>query len=187
MEMEDSLQKFIDSCGGEDLLRYLLKDEGRDDWEDLTFQPIVAWSPSHIDDPIVVGISVEGDVFTSKWDFSEYPELQKWIDYIMKMGKYESPADALIDHKRAIIPDEEDIMDAEMMGWKKVMQQVIDGERVSLIMDNDEFKDEMESFFGFVEHIMTSLGFTNITGKENLRAESDETEDFSDTFKSQWA
>jgi len=187
MELNDSLQKFIDSCGGEDLIRYLLKDEGKDNWENLILHPIVAWSPPHIDNPIVVGISVEGEVFSSKWDFGEYPDFQNWINYIMEMGKYESPIDALIDHKRAIIPDEEDMMDAELMGWKKVMQQVIDGERVSILMDNDEFTHEVESFFNIIADFMTSTGFTNANTHIQHMAESDETEDFSDGFKLHWA
>lgn len=187
MELNDSLQKFIDSCGGEDLIRYLLKDEGNDNWENLILHPIVAWSPPHIDEPIVVGISVEGEVFSSKWDFNEYPEFQKWIDYIMEMGKYDSPIDALIDHKRALIPDEEDIMDAEMMGWKKVMQQVLDGERISTIMDNEEFTTELESFFSIIDHFMTTIGYTNINKNIHHKAESDETEDFSNEFKLDWA
>lgn len=171
MEVKKELNKFLDSCGGEDLIRWLLKDDGYVNWQSMSLMPIVAWSPPHMKEPLIVGVAVKGypedtpEILVSAQEFPKNASFDKWVRYLMERGEYEEPAEALLDHNRAIIASEVDIMDAEMIGWKVVLQEVIDCERNNGIDGDwgpDELTDEMLDEFsllgGMLEFMMDTLG-----------------------------
>ena len=40
MKMPDDLIEMMENCGGEDLLRYLLKEDGMINWETISLYPL---------------------------------------------------------------------------------------------------------------------------------------------------
>mgnify|MGYP003645060623 CR=1 FL=1 len=205
MEVKVELNKFLDSCGGEDLIRWLLKDDGYRNWQSMSLMPIVAWSPPHMAEPLVVGVAVKGEldeepnILVSTQEFPKNKEFNSWVQYLMERGEYVEPAEALLDHNRALIASEVDIMDAEMIGWKVVLQEVIDCERdngVDGLRTPDEFDEEMIEEFtllgGMIEFMMDTLGLGEEyrdfadSLEEVYTIQTEYSEDYSDAFKNEW-
>ena len=153
--LRNEMDNLFDSCGGEDLVRWLLKDDGVIDWQTIELYPIVAYSPNHLDDPIAIGFThkVEGDfrIVHAEFDFESRPKFQKYVSYLLKMGGYNEPMEALMDHNRILIADDEDIMDGELLGWKSIMNQVLEGVR------NNNQKKLMEvDYYDIKEQMLTN-------------------------------
>ena len=201
--LEEEMVEVLDSCGGEDLLRWLLKDDGIDNWETIELYPIIAYSPSHLDRPIVIGIThMMGDnyrIIHMEYDYSKYPAFERYLNYLLTMGDYEDPIEALLDHKRAILVDDEDINDANLIGWDLVLEQVIDGARDNKedrVVDFDFYDNLIEQiihkdsdlFMNFVssldELIMKIMNIDN--SKSNIIQVND-ADEFDDSFKEDWA
>tara|TARA_Y100000310_G_scaffold339555_1_gene432573 strand:- start:4116 stop:4739 length:624 start_codon:yes stop_codon:yes gene_type:complete len=153
--LKTEMANLFDSCGGEDLVRWLLKDDGVIDWDTIKLYPIIAYSPKHLDNPIAIGFThkVEGDfrIVHAEFDFDSKPIFQEYVKYLLEMGNYKEPIEALIDHKRALIADDNDILDGELLGWKTIMNQVIKG-----IRDNNENKLIEVDFYDINEQMMTN-------------------------------
>ena len=170
------------------MIRWLLKDDGWETWDTLPLRPVVAWNPSKLNTPIIVGIAVEGELFASKWEFPEYLEFQEWVDYLMEMDNYNSPVEALLDHKMALIPTEEDIMAADIMGWQSVMEEVIEGsqENTNTSVIDDDSIDEISTFFGLLDSVMGSFGFMPSYNSRVFKVETAEDAKFSKNFQNKW-
>jgi len=134
MEMPDDLIEMMENCGGEDLLRYLLKEDGMINWETIPLYPIVAYSPPHMDGAILIGIAywdgIQFNILHSECEFEDHPTFDKWVKYLMEMGtNYENEAEALLDHNRAIIAVKRDMKEANKIGWEALLSEVIYGIR----------------------------------------------------------
>jgi hypothetical protein len=153
--LKTEMANLFDSCGGEDLVRWLLKDDGIINWDTIKLYPIIAYSPKHLDCPIAIGFAhkVEGDfrIVHAEFDFDSNPIFQEYVDYLLEMGGYKEPIEALIDHKKALIADDNDIIDGELLGWKTIMNQVIKGVR-----DNNEDKLIEVDFYDIKEQMLTN-------------------------------
>ena len=118
MSVERDFAVFIESLGGEDLLRWLMMDDGIMDWSDATLYPIISYHPQLLRKPIVVGVgTLTSDgrcskILADEWDFEHLPEFQDYVDYLMEMGNYNTPLQALSDHNRAMILNEIDMIDS---------------------------------------------------------------------------
>lgn len=134
MKMPDDLIEMMENCGGEDLLRYLLKEDGMINWETISLYPIVAYSPPHMDEAILIGIAywdgVHFNILHSEYEFEDHPIFDNWVKYLMEMGiNYKNEAEALLDHHRAIIVIKRDIKEANKIGWEALLSEVIYGIR----------------------------------------------------------
>ena len=123
MKMPDDLIEMMENCGGEDLLRYLLKEDGMINWETISLYPIVAYSPPHMDEAILIGIAywdgVHFNILHSEYEFEDHPIFDNWVKYLMEMGiNYKNEAEALLDHHRAIIAIKRDIKEANKINAK---------------------------------------------------------------------
>jgi len=149
------MENLFDSCGGEDLVRWLLKDDGVVNWKTIKIYPIIAYSPKHMDNPIAIGFTHKVEdkfrIIHAEFNFDSQPAFQDYIKYLLDMGNYKEPIEALIDHKRALIADDNDILDGELLGWKTIMNQVIKG-----IRDNNEHKLIEVDFYDINEQMMVN-------------------------------
>jgi len=128
------ITEMMKNCGGEDLLRYLLKDDGMINWETIPLHPIIAYSPSHMDTAILIGIAywdgIQFNILHSEYEFEDHLIFDNWVKYLMEMGNnYENEAEALLDHHRAIIAIKRDIQEANKIGWESLISEVIYGIR----------------------------------------------------------
>lgn len=202
--IDDEMEEVLDSCGGEHLLRWLLKDDGITNWETIKLYPIVAYMPQYLKGPIVVGITHKiGNQFRVihvEYDYSNYSAFEKYLNYLLEMGDYQDPVEALLDHKKAILVDDEDIQDGLLIGWKRILEQVIAGVRdnkednivnldyydelIDKLITNQKSKtfDLMSNLEDIVTKIL-NLDFE----KEVVLIDSEDIEDFDDTFQNQWA
>ena len=201
--LDEEMGDVLDSCGGEDLLRWLLKDDGIANWETIKLYPVLAYTPQYLDNPIVVGIThkIGNDfrILHVEYEYSKYPAFDKYLNYLLEMGNYQDPVEALLDHKRALLVDDEDIQDGMLIGWKKIMNQVIDGAR-----DNKEDRIvDLDFYDALVEKMITnqkSMAFDLMSNLEDIVSrilnldfeselvliESKDTEDFDESFQNQW-
>ena len=134
MKVPHDITEMMKNCGGEDLLRYLLKEDGMINWETISLHPIIAYSPSHMDEAILIGIAywdgVQFNILHSEYEFEDHLIFDNWVKYLMEMGNnYENEAEALLDHHRAIIAIKRDIQEANKIGWKSLISEVIYGIR----------------------------------------------------------
>ncbi len=198
MDYKVEMEKIMDACGGEDLLRYLIKEDGVINWDSITINPIVAYSPRHMDRAIMVGCAYRhGNSFHilhSAYDFTEHPKFERWVNYLMEMDEtYEMPAEALLDHNRAIIATEMDIDDAQMTSWEDIVKEVIDGERPnrydstssSPLFDSEHDMADVlfDALFGLKNFIELITQETDVT----LEVETSDIEDFNMDWQEEWS
>ena len=202
--IDDKMEQVLDSCGGEDLLRWLLKDDGITNWETIKLYPVVAYMPQYLKEPIVVGITHkighEFRVIHVEYDYSNYSGFEKYLNYLLEMGDYQDPVEALLDHKKAILVDDDDIQDAFLIGWKVILEQVIAGVRDNKednIVNLDYYESSLDNLssnqkssafdlMSNLEDIVTKILNLDFE-KEVVLIDSHETEEFDDTFQNQWA
>ena len=159
MEVEKALHDMMNNCGGEDLLRYLIKEDGYNNWKTVKLLPIVAYSPSHLDNAIVCGIAywngIGYNILHSEFEY-ESEIFQDWVDYLMEMGEYQTTSEALLDHHRAIIANDIVIKQAENTSWEEVISQVIYG-----TLSNNFYKatntTNLSPQFDFLNSLMDAL------------------------------
>lgn len=191
MSVERDFAVFLESMGGEDLLRWLLKEDGITNWEQVPLYPIVAYSPSHLPKPIVIGVVCPAygwcNIMAQEWDFEHLPKFQDYIDYLMEMGEYHSPIGALADHNRAMILNEIDMIDANERGIQEVMMEVINSVRPNgfdyftdedVEGDMDVDMESLESLFSFLANLFSDTTKPMIDMQDN---------DFNHDWQDSWA
>ena len=192
MSVERDFAVFIESLGGEDLLRWLMKDDGIKNWSEITLYPIISYHPHLLKKPIVVGVGTlasDGQcsqILADEWDFEHLPEFQEYVNYLMEMGDYTSPLQALSDHNRAMILNEIDMIDSNERGLTAIMMEVIEGKRangitdsISFIKDGFEFEHRgIDTFFTFLAEILDVSNHSPINFKDEI---------FSTTWQTKWA
>ena len=195
MSVERDFAVFLESLGGEDLLRWLMKDDGIIDWSEITLYPIISYHPQLLKKPIVVGVgtlTTDGQcskILADEWDFEHLPEFQEYVDYLMEMGNYETPLQALSDHNRAMILNEIDIIDSKERGLIAIIMEVIEGERPNGLTDSIRFVHDgyeveytgmtnIEAFFTFLGDILDVSNHTTFNVKD---------EKFSTNWQTKWA
>ncbi|HAI41207.1 MAG TPA: hypothetical protein DCM40_25420, partial [Maribacter sp.] len=99
MDVKEELYHLMESCGGEDLIRYLLKYDGVIDWETITLNPIVAYSPNHMEGAIVCGIAYwngyDFQIIHSEESFDNN-NLQELVNSVSISQNFEFGAEALL-------------------------------------------------------------------------------------------
>ena len=197
MNLEDEFEKVMESCGGEDLIRYLIKDDGVMNWEVCRISPIVAYSPQHMESPIIIGVAYwhnnEYKIIFSEFEFPQCPQFQEWVDYLMEMEEtYENVSEAVLDHHRAIIATEMDILDAELDSWEDVIWEVINNERPNRYNEEFEhdsiFDSEYDMLDSFFEAVFGVNQFLEIVASifEGITT-NDESKDFNSDWQEEWA
>lgn len=209
------MREIAKTVGGLEALRMKMKQFGYEDWDTLTFYPIVAYFPRYMVQPDVLGIAIRNG-FSFKVIFgcitTDYQELNEWFRYVCLHDNYDHMTEALLDHHKAMIATEVDWADAELMGWDMVLQEVIDGIRPTKFdVDDDDFlvEDEVNITFGVSPNrsdspdiigILDALReFTSKNPKRFIRfveqapdvltytIDVEEDADFDDSFKENWA
>ena len=189
MSVERDFAVFLESMGGEDLLRWLMKTDGIDDWQRVPLYPIVAYSPEHLPKPIVIGVASHAygwcNIMAQEWDFEHLPSFQDYVDYLVEMGDYNTPVSALQDHNKAMILNEVDMIDAQERGIETVMMEVINGQRPNGFANTEEWEhgedfntEGIEMLFSFIADILNDA-FNPI-----VEAQDD---DFNNDWQNSWA
>ena len=197
MELPHDLLKMMENCGGEDLLRYLVKEDGIINWETLPLYPIVAYSPSHMDEAILIGIAywdgVEFNILHSEYEFEGYPAFDKWVKYLMEMGTdYQNEAEALLDHHRAIIVINRDMKEGMKIGWEALLSEVIYGIRPTRY-DNRNKRTKHPKHDEMVDILFEAMfdiqNFDEVMQSyyQNLTPSNSPKDGFSEQWQSDWA
>lgn len=189
MDIIEELHHLMESCGGEDLIRYLLKEDGVRNWETITLHPIVAYSPNHMDRAIICGIAYwngfDFQIIHSEESF-ENANLEELVDSVTMSHNFEFGAEALLSMNRAIIATPEVIKASKRMSWEGIVLEVIYGYRSSNFNKhiNSTSKVSDLSSLGNLFDILMGVkeGF-----KTNIKRPLTKGVDFSDEFKSEWA
>ena len=198
MDIKKEMVKVMDSCGGEDLLRYLMKDDGVINWDKLPINPIVAYSPVHLDKAIIIGLAYRHNgkfhIIHSEYEFLNHGKFNEWVEYLMEMDeRYENPSQAVLDHRRAIIATEMDIDDAEICSWEEIIREVIDGNRPTRYGDKsyssafDSEYDMADVLFDALFGLQQFIEMIMVDDSVELEAEIEDSDDFDEEWKNEWA
>ena len=190
MDIESEMQNLMDACGGEDLIRYLLREDGVFNWETINLHPIVAYEPKHMNKAMVCGIAywdgLKFNIIHSEEKFGN-STLQEWVNSITISKNYEYSVEALLSLNRAIVVTPQVKNDSERMSWEAIELEVIYGYRSN---NYSYYKKEPSSAL----HHMPNIGnlFDILLGvseglKTNISSTKKNGIDFSDEFKSEWA
>lgn len=189
MDIMKELNDLMESCGGEDLIRYLLKDDGVIDWETITLNPIVAYSPNHMDRAMICGIAYwngyDFQIIHSEETFDNN-NLQELVNSVSLSQNFEFGAEALLSLNRAIIATPDVIETSRRMSWEAIVLEVIYGYRSNNYTKHINTTTRV--------HNLSSLGnlFDILMGvkegfQTNITKPIPKGVDFSDEFKSEWA
>ena len=132
MQINVELDNLIESCGGEDLLRYLIKDDGLENWKTVKFNPIIAYSPKHMDKAVICGIAYwngKNYKIIHSEDLWAYESLNLWVQSTMISEGHDYEAEALLAHNKALIVTPGELEENEIKSWEKIMMEVIYGFR----------------------------------------------------------
>ncbi len=191
MQVKKEMDDLIESCGGEDLLRYLIKEDGLENWKTVNFNPIVAFSPKHMERAIVCGIAywdgVNYQIIHSE-DLWAYESLSIWVNSIMDYEGHKFEAEALLAHNKALIVTNKELRESEKKSWEKIVMEVVYGFRgnnYSKLNSTEMLKDFnlLSSFFDILLDVQnyTKLDKINSTKKINKSL------DFPEDWKNKWA
>ena len=134
MNIKEALEIMIESCGGEDLLRYLIKDEGVENWEEVKLNPVVAYSPKYMGGATLCGIAYwNGRQFKiiHSEELMEFELLNRWLNLIMTNEQLDFEAEALLKHNTAIIVTDVEMEDHKSKSWEQIIIEVLYGHRSS--------------------------------------------------------
>jgi hypothetical protein len=199
------LEKFIEHCGGEETVRWIARRIGSKNWETTKIHPIVAWNDEYTESPVIVGIAIRVKktyqiiASVQKSDKVNYSD---WIKSIAGSEIYFDVASALLNNNNAIIASETDIIDGEILGWKHIITQVMDGKRSNGLTPNsdsmyhNENEIDMEGFeelISYFENDNLINDFLNIL-KQSIKNisiidfdDSKSDSKFSSDFQDEWA
>jgi len=190
MQVEDELNNLIEACGGEDLLRYLIKEEGVEDWESVTLNPIIAYSPTHMPKALICGIAywngTQYQIIHSE-DMWEVDNLNVWLNRTMSMEGFRLEAEALLAHNKAIIVTEKEMGESNNKSWEKIITEVMYGFRPN----NYGFKSKqsinhdfnlLSSFFDILLDVKNSSQLINPNKSTSERRNLD----FPEEWKNEW-
>lgn len=192
MNIKKEMQDLLDSCGGEDLLRYLLKDEGVEDWETVILHPIVAYSPPYMSMAEICGIAywngVKFEIIHSE-EIISHANFERWIESVMEERGLAYEAEALLEENRAIIATPQ-IIDEVVKGnksWEGVVLEVMYGYRANNFGTRKTYNlsneiSMLSSFFDILMDVKKEYDVGNSTMIPK-RA----TLDFPEDFKTKWA
>ena len=170
MDIIEELHHLMESCGGEDLIRYLLKEDGVKNWETITLHPIVAYSPNHMNRAIICGIAYwngfDFQIIHSEESF-ENANLEELVDSVTISHNFEYGAEALLSMNRAIIATPEVIKASK--GYAKMI-------RFSTIINEEKLRSTEASnnlliFFVLSvssKNILTFLHAAHIAADDNI-------------------
>lgn len=193
MEIDKEFENLIESCGGEDLLRYLMKDDGVEDWETVKLNPIVAYSPNHMDKAFICGIAYWNQYnynIIHSDELDDYKPLQNWVFNMMEKHSYQWEAEVLLNHSKAIIVTDIEMKESKRKSWEKIVLEVIYGFRSTNYMTinsteqfyNNSTIDSLTSFFDILMDIKKDNNI-NIIQKSYTKKPP---LDFSQKFKDEW-
>ena len=134
MNIKEELEIMIESCGGEDLLRYLIKDEGVENWEEVKLNPVVAYSPKYMGSATLCGIAYwNGRQFKiiHSEELMEFELLNRWLNLIMANEQLDFEVEALLKHNTAIIVTDVEMEDHKSKSWEQIIIEVLYGHRSS--------------------------------------------------------
>tara|TARA_R110002020_G_scaffold319988_2_gene536013 strand:- start:188 stop:763 length:576 start_codon:yes stop_codon:yes gene_type:complete len=191
MEIKVELDNLIESCGGEDLLRYLIKDDGLENWQKVELNPIIAYSPKHMEKAIVCGIAywngVNYQIIHSE-DLWAYESLNLWVQSTMISEGHDYEAEALLAHNKALIVTQKELKDNEKKSWEKIVMEVVYGFRgnnYSPVNSTEILKDFnlLSSFFDILLDVQNYTRLDNLNSTKKIKKSLD----FPEDWKNKWA
>ena len=194
MNIKKDFEELLNDCGGEDLIRYLLQDDGVSDWETVVLHPIVVYSPSHMDSAEIGGICYwDGVGFSIIHSESLYESdnLNLWIESVMEKENYEYEVEVFFHMNRAIVATPQVIDYSMNKSWERIVLEVMYGYRSSNYNINisatpssfGDFTsvDSIANFFDILLDVKENLSSMRVSKSVKNGPE------FSDKFKEQWA
>ena len=191
MEIKVELDNLIESCGGEDLLRYLIKDDGLENWQKVELNPIIAYSPKHMEKAIVCGIAywngVNYQIIHSE-DLWAYESLNLWVQSTMISEGHDYEAEALLAHNKALIVTQKELKDNEKKSWEKIVMEVVYGFRgnnYSPVNSTEILRDFnlLSSFFDILLDVQNYTRLDNLNSTKKIKKSLD----FPEDWKNKWA
>lgn len=199
------LDKFIEYCGGEETVRWIVRRIGSKNWETTKIHPIVAWNEEYTQSPVIIGIAIKvEDKFQiiASVQKSDVVDYNQWIKSISNEEVYFDVASALLNNNNAIIASETDIIDGEILGWEHVLNQVVENKRSNGLTSNKDTMysteneinvEEFNDLVNYFEHDSTIIDFINILKQSiknisvlDLNEENDSFK-FDADFQDEWA
>ena len=196
MQIDDEMERAMKSFGGEDLIRYLLKDDGIQNWQTVKFHPIVAYSPLHMDDAELAGIAY--------WNGAEYSiaysednflndRLNEWLEGVMDFENHDTEAQALLSYNMAIIATSNEIDESKNIGWEIIISEVLYGFRsnnyhISKERNNTHINNisvDMDLLTSFFDILLDTDKFFRDKKKNHILAKQEL--GFPDGFQDEWA
>ena len=160
MQIDDEMAKAMQSFGGEDLIRYLLKDDGVQNWQTVKFHPIITYSPLHMDSAELAGIAywdgVRYNIAYSEESFLN-GRLNEWLEKVMDFENHDSEAEALLSHNVAIIATSKEIDESEMLGWEEIISEVLYGYRSNNYTTTNQIKNTNHNNISVDMNLLTSF------------------------------
>lgn len=191
MQIKVELDNLIESCGGEDLLRYLIKDDGLENWQTVELNPIIAYSPKHMEKAIVCGIAywngANYQIIHSE-DLWAYESLNLWVESTMISEGYNFEVEALLAHNKALIVTQRELKESEKNSWEKIVMEVVYGFRgnnYSPVNSKEILKDFnlLPSFFDILLDVQNYTSLDNINSTKKIKKSLD----FPEDWKNKWA
>lgn len=189
MDIKYEMQSFMNNCGGEDLIRYLIKEDGIVNWKTIELQPVVAYSPKHMDSAVIAGIAywkgTAYEIIVAEQDFNN-PVFEEWINYLMEMGHYDTVAHALLDHHKAIVVSSREMAESETKSWEEIVTEVIYGTRKNNFEESiktDTIIKEIDMLSKIFDALLSSGGSSVVTDYNNSKAQNKKR---SPTFDTEW-
>ena len=191
MQIKVELDNLIESCGGEDLLRYLIKDDGLENWQTVELNPIIAYSPKHMEKAIVCGIAywngVNYQIIHSE-DLWAYESLNSWVNTIMDFEGHHFEVEALLAHNKALIVTKRELKDNEKKSWEKIVMEVVYGFRgnnYSPVNYTEILKDFnlRSSFFDILLDVQNYTKLDSVNSTKKIKKSLD----FPEDWKNKWA
>tara|TARA_R110001592_G_scaffold333817_4_gene617857 strand:+ start:1773 stop:2348 length:576 start_codon:yes stop_codon:yes gene_type:complete len=190
MQINVELDNLIESCGGEDLLRYLIKDDGLENWKTVKFNPIIAYSPKHMDKAVICGIAYwngKNYKIIHSEDLWAYESLNLWVQSTMISEGHDYEAEALLAHNKALIVTPGELEENEIKSWEKIMMEVIYGFRSNnYIKANSKeiLKDFnlLSSFFDILLDVQNNTLLDSVNTTKKIRKSLD----FPEDWKNKW-
>ena len=193
MDINKDFEELLNDCGGEDLIRYLLKEDGVHNWETVELHPIVVYSPSHMDSAEIGGICYwNGGGFSIVHSecLYESDNLNLWIESIMNKENFEYEVEAFFHMNRAIVATPQVIDYSESKTWERIVLEVMYGYRsnnFNISISNNTKFDGMSSVDSIANFFDILLDVKENLSSMKRGASLKNGPDFSEDFKHQWA
>lgn len=194
MEIEKEMKLFMDNCGGEDLIRYLIKEDGILNWQSIELNPIITYSPKHMENAKIAGIAywngINYNIIVSEQDFNN-SSFEEWVNYLMEMGEYDSISHALLDHHKAIIVSSKEMAESEEKTWEEIVSEVIYGTRSNNfeeLVEQDTIIKEIDMLSKIFDALLSSGGSSVVSDYNSSKQKKHHrTPTFDPAWQKKWA